>query len=282
MSNAAVQLSAVEDPTVYPVEDDVGEGSLQRFISEELRRIIEAWLASRGTPMFVGADQSFYWKQFDPSEGIAPDVYVLPGAPLGVRVGAWKVWETGLVPSFAMEIVSTDVDKDYVRSPAKYARLGVEELVVFDPDYADDASRARFQVFRKGKRGLLQVEATRGDRVRSKVLGCFLRAVGQGGGIRVRLASGRSGETLVPNETEALASEKTERKRAEAEREHAEAERERAETERERAETERERAESTAKGAMDQLAVERAARLALEAQLAKLRGTKVKSPAKSR
>ncbi len=268
MSNTGVQLSALEDPTVYPVEDDVGEGSLQRFISEELRRLIEAWLASRETHMFVGAHQVFYWKQFDPSESVTPDVYLLPKTSVGTQVGAWKVWETGHVPSFAFFLAGVDVHKDYLRSPAKYARLGVEELIVFDPDYADDVDRVRFQVFRRSKKGLLRVEATNADRVRSKVLGCFLRAVGQGGEVRVRVATGKDGDTLLPTEKEALAS--------------AEAERERAEAERERAEAERERAENAAKGAMDQLAIERLRRLALEAKLAQLEGPAPKRPTRRR
>jgi hypothetical protein len=48
MSNAARQLVVAEDPTVYPIEDDTGEGSLQRFISELLRMLVVRWLESRG------------------------------------------------------------------------------------------------------------------------------------------------------------------------------------------------------------------------------------------
>ena len=56
------------DPTHYPVRDDAGEGSLQRFIAELLRPLVERWLADQGDPVFVGADQSIYWKQYcDPS-----------------------------------------------------------------------------------------------------------------------------------------------------------------------------------------------------------------------
>ena len=171
MRSATAKIAVAPDPTVYPIEDDMGEGTLQRLVSELLRVLIERFLAASGKATFVGADQFFYWKQYDASECVAPDVYVLPGAPLSHRVGAWKVWETGFVPSFAFEFVSSDVEKDYRTVPPKYARLGVDELVVFDPDHAQDPSRSRFQVYRKSKRGWSCVLHTNADRVRSQVLG---------------------------------------------------------------------------------------------------------------
>jgi hypothetical protein len=180
----------------------------------------------------VGADQYFYWKQFDPHESVAPDVYVLPGAPLDAQVGAWLVWKTGHVPSFALEVVSDDVRKDYLRSPPRYDRLGVKELVVFDPEWESSRDRFRFQVFRRVKdRGLVRVEATNADRVRSRVLGAFLCAVGEGGNVRLRIGSGHNGETLFPTDAErakhaetALAQVEAARAQAEAARAQAEAE----------------------------------------------------------
>lgn len=207
MPSAAAKLAVVDDPTFYPTEDAMGEGSLQRLVSELLRALIERWLETRGIAAFVGANQFFYWEQFNSSEGIAPDVYVLPGAPRSPKIGSWKVWETHLLPSFALEIVSSDVDKDYLASPAKYARLGVEELIVFDPDFALSRSRVRFQVFRRTKRGFLRVESSDADRVKSRVLGCYLRVVGKEGALRVRLGTGLNGETLFPTEAEAAQAE---------------------------------------------------------------------------
>ena len=237
MSGAAVKL-VDQDPTVYPIEDDMGEGSLQRFISELLRALIEIWLRSRGEQSFVGADQFFYWQQYNPTESVAPDVYVLPGVPQqGTRVGAWKVWQTGKVPSFVFEVVSQDLEKDYLTAPAKYGRLGVEELIVFDPDHRESSARVRWQVFRRSRSGFTRVEATDADRVRSKVLGCWLRAVGEGDSTRVRLALDPDGEALVPTDAEARA-------RAEAEQHRL----------------------------AEALESEREARMALERELARLKG----------
>ncbi|MEP7124330.1 MAG: Uma2 family endonuclease [Byssovorax sp.] len=242
MSSAAPKLVVAKDRTIYPIEDDMGEGSLQRFISELLRVLIERWLEDRGKPAFVGADQYFYWEQYNPRECVAPDVYVLPGVVPGKSVGAWKVWETGCVPSFAFEVVSQDVEKDYLTSPGKYARLGVEELVVFDPDFALSQARFRFQVFRKSKRGLVLVEATNADRVKSKILGCHLCAVGFGDDCRVRIGTGFNGATLFPTDVEA-----------------------------------KQRAEATSRELTTRLEAEQAARAQLEAELARLRAA-AKSP----
>lgn len=250
MASAAPRV-IVEDPTVYPVKDDMGDPTLQTFISVMLLGLLRGWLTSRGKPTFVGMNQFFYWKQFDPTECVAPDIYVLPGVPLWARTGAWKVWETGKVPTFALEVVSRDVDKDYLASPPKYDRLGVKELVVFDPDFAAAGDRVRWQVFRRvGKRGLLRVEATNGDRVKSSVLGCWLRAVGAGDQVRVRLATGAHGDTLIPTDEEARAQAEIERDRERAAHAQAKAAREQAEIERDR---------------------ERAAREQMEAELSRLR-----------
>lgn len=240
MSSASSSARRRPDPTRYPVRDDMGEGSLQRFIAELLRPLVEAWLVSRGERAFVGADQYIYWEQYNPTKSVAPDVYVIPDHAPGANVGCWKTWESDAVPSFAFEIVSTDHGKDYLRSPPRYDELGVRELVLFDPEPGAAPDRVRWQVFRRTRRGLVRVVATDADRVRSVVLGCWLRAVGEGDAVRVRLASGMRGDELVPSDAERAAAASRD---VEAERERAEAERERAEAEHGRADEERRRRE---------------------------------------
>jgi len=231
-----------DDPTVYPVDDRMAEGTLHRELAELLRPLVARHLAGAGVVARVGANQFIYWKQYEPTRSVAPDVYVLPGIDPTLEFGAWKVWESGVVPSFALEIVSGDVSKDYEDAPLRYAELGVSELVVFDPlpTPASDRrareelaqERCRWQVYRRaGKRGFPLVERTNADRVRSKVLGCWLRDVSvrrptstHGAAVssrELRLAIDPHGEELVPTEAEAArAAAETERgRRVEAEAE---------------------------------------------------------------
>src|SRR5262249_38033266 len=108
-------------------------------------------------------------------------------------------------PSVAIEVVSQDKPyKDYVEAPERYRDLGVKELVIFDPDWERSADRVRWQRYRKLKRrGFVRVEVTNEDRIHSRVLGCWLRVVGEGTSARVRLATGPSGDELFPTALEA-------------------------------------------------------------------------------
>ncbi|MCU0687883.1 MAG: Uma2 family endonuclease [Polyangiaceae bacterium] len=249
----------------------MGEPTLETFVRVALLPLLERYFAALGVRAHVGSNQFIYWKRFEPTRSVAPALYVVPGLAPRTQFDGIKTWESGDVPSFALEIVSLNKGKDYVHAPLRYADLGVRELVIYDPK----GSRRRgegavWQVYRRvAKRGFVQVEASNEDRVRSKVLGCFLREVrGANGAIELRLGAGPRGDELVPTEAEAERAEKERaqaaegRERAEKERERAEKERERAEKERERAEKERERAEKER---------ERAARLEAEAEVERLR-----------
>lgn len=209
----ALAAEVIEDLTVYPVEERVGEDILQRWIIELLRPLVERWLESQEHSDFVGADQFIYFKQYDPHQRVAPDLYVLPGVAPHTEVRSWKTWEMGVVPSFVFEVASTDWEKDYVKAPTAHRVLGTEELIVFDPHYTRRREGARWQRFARQDGGELQlVERSDGDRIYSQTLNCFLRAVGFRGRVRVRLGVGPNGDELFPTAEEA------ERQAKEAER----------------------------------------------------------------
>lgn len=232
MGQAAPTL---EDLTFYPDHDDMGESTLQRLITELFRPLLARFLAEaqRGPRPFVGADQFIYYIKGNPKAVVAPDVYVMPGVEPDITPRCWKTWETGVAPSFALEIMSEIDDlKDVAHAPQRHDELGTRELVVFDPYVDVESGRTRFRVHRRDERGsLVVVEATNRDRVESRELGCFLRAVGEGSALRLRIATGPTGDVIVPTDNE--------RATLEAER-AAIAERERAAT---AAENERLRAE---------------------------------------
>jgi hypothetical protein len=201
---ASAGNSGIVDPTVYPVKEKVGEDLLQRWIVELLRPLIDRWLHHRGVRALVGADQFIYYRQHTPTERVAPDIYVLPGVRPDTRVTAWKTWEQGIVPSFALEIVSKDWEKDYVEAPARYREAGVGELIIFDPAPARHPERMAWQIFRRVRnRHLARVEASSDDRVRTRALGCYLRAVGAGDEVRLRVATGPRGDDVFPTAEEA-------------------------------------------------------------------------------
>lgn len=198
---------------MYPLEERVGEDILQRWIVELLRPLVERWLAHSGSSesshaSFVGADQFIYYRQYDPKRSVAPDLYVLPGVAEGTRVRTWKTWETGIVPSFALEVVSQGWEKDYRESPIRYAELGTSELVLYDPDWQSHPDGVKFQRFLRGAEndgegGFGPPQRTQGDRIESRVLGCFLREVPTRRGLRLRLGVGSAGDELFPTAEEA-------------------------------------------------------------------------------
>jgi len=82
----------------------------------------------------IGSDQFVYWDPTDPRKCLAPDVFVRLGAKDDV-FRTWKVWERG-APDVAVEIVSEsdERDRDWNDKLERYRRLGVRELVCFDPE----------------------------------------------------------------------------------------------------------------------------------------------------
>ena len=208
------------DSTVYPTEDRMGETEWHRAVCLLLWALCQRWVRERKLRVHVGSNQFVYWAQHEPTKNIAPDLYVLPGLAVGPEgLDVVKTWEHG-VPSLVVEIVSTDWRKDYEEAPRRCDEMGVRELIVFDAHAprARQPERVRWQVFRRvARRGLTRVEVSPGDRVRSKVLGAWLCAVGQRGSLRVRIGAGATGAVLVPTDDEALARERERADRSEAE-----------------------------------------------------------------
>jgi hypothetical protein len=211
----------VEDRTVYPEEERVGEDIVQRFIVEALRPLIARWFEERGETVFVGADQFIYFEQYNAHRRVCPDVYVLPGISPEARAPSWKTWQVGVVPSFAFEVVSTNWEKDYYDVPIVHEELGTKELVIFDPTFDQRREGVRWQRYVRNDAGVLAlVDHTDVMSVDSVALGCALRLVGVGQRQRIRLVESKESLVLFPTAEEA------ERQAKEVEREAKEVERE--------------------------------------------------------
>ena len=197
-------------------EDDMGQNPAQSKAIEVLFRSAPVRLAELGREdAFVGFDAFFAWVEAEPLVRVSPDLYVLPERPEPMPL-SFQTWRDGHEPpELAVEIVSSDWKKDYEDNPAKYAQLGVRELVIFDA--AAMATRRPeerfvFQVYRRSVDGLL-IEVYRGPGPAwSKTLDAFFVAVaGVDGWASVpRLSYDAAGRDLIPTLAEKVARERDE------------------------------------------------------------------------
>ena len=83
--------------------------------------------------IYVSGDMFVYFKEGDPRSVVAPDVFVVIGAPNHTRV-SYKLWEEPKAPDFVLEITSRSTRaEDQGRKREVYASLGVREYWLFDP-----------------------------------------------------------------------------------------------------------------------------------------------------
>ena len=147
--------SLVDDDWVLP-EEPVPESSLHDIASDMLKLLLLAWVARTERNAHVGRNLGVHWDKDRPRVGVAPDVFVLEAPPpeIKVELPSLRLWrEDHHAPLLAVEIVSSSrPEKDYVRSPERYAASGVGELWIFDPMMAGpkrDGGPYRIQIWRR-------------------------------------------------------------------------------------------------------------------------------------
>ena len=258
-------------------EDDVGQSFEQDKVVQTVCSSLRVRLAELGrAETWVGVDVFFAWVAEAPLVRVSPDVFTLPGPAPDPLPRMAQTWLPGqLPPVFALEVVSDDWKKDYEDAPAKYALLGVEELVIFDADAArGDARlpRVPLQVFRRDRDGAF-VRVYRGPGpARAETIDAWLVARPTKDPTRMlRLARDAGGQDEIPTEGEGM---EAQARRADDEKQRADDEKQRADDEKQRADDEKQRAEEANRRADDEkrLAGEANRRAeALEAELARLR-----------
>jgi Uma2 family endonuclease len=93
------------------------------------------WLFRDEEMVFVAGDLLWYPVEGNPKYRVAPDVMVVFGRPKGDR-GSYKQWlEDDLAPQVVFEILSPgNTEGEMDRKLQIYARCGVEEYYIYDPD----------------------------------------------------------------------------------------------------------------------------------------------------
>jgi hypothetical protein len=121
-------------PVMFPSEADVPETKRHLKLRTLLYELLDLAFADRAA---IGCDQFVYWDPTDPKACLAPDAFVRLGEP-DTLFRSWKAWEHG-APHVAVEIISEsdERDRDWDGKLSRYRRLGVTELVRFDPEGSD-------------------------------------------------------------------------------------------------------------------------------------------------
>ena len=123
----------------YPESDGrpMGETDLHR---DEMVRIIELLRNHfSGQRTYVSGDLLVYYEQGNPKKYVVPDAFVVKDCEPRRR-RTFKIWVEGKAPNMAVETTSRKTRrKDVVDKPDIYARIGVKEYFLFDPegDYLD-------------------------------------------------------------------------------------------------------------------------------------------------
>ncbi len=133
-------------------------------------------------------DMFMYYEEGNPAASIAPDVFVVLEHDLGDR-GVYKLWEEGKPPDFALEVISPSSEiRNALQKRALYARLGIGEYFLFQPD---PRKRGRRLVgYRLWGGSYEEVPADPEGALRSTALGVSLRVEGK----NLRLRSLGSGQ----------------------------------------------------------------------------------------
>lgn len=119
----------------YPETDGepLGESHIHIFATLDLLDALRVYFRDR-TDVYATADLFLYYQKGNPRARVAPDVMVIKGVPkLERRV--YTLWEEKVPPCTVFEVISRATwQEDLVTKSALYARLGVKEYFVFDPE----------------------------------------------------------------------------------------------------------------------------------------------------
>ena len=142
-TKSRITLAAVE----YPCSDGIPMAETERhaMVTMDARVWHSGGTSGIARDVYVGVDMLLYYVEGDPKRSVAPDVFVVLGAPKLPPRDNWLVWaEGGRTPDFVLEITSKATRAvDDGRKRRLYRELGVGEYWRYAPtgDYLDPALR---------------------------------------------------------------------------------------------------------------------------------------------
>jgi Uma2 family endonuclease len=198
-----------EDEDLYPAED--GEPMAETQI--HIRAIILLFQAFedfliRQLDIYIAANMFWYWEKGNPGARRAPDVMIIKGVGRAERRSFFTWRENGAVPSVIVEVVSKKKYRDdYFTKRELYAKLGVKEYFLFDPEAIH--FRPPLVGFRRNERGrYVRIKPDSDKRLRCDELGLLLQSEGK----TLRLIDAATGQSVLSRDERA----EGERQRAEA------------------------------------------------------------------
>ena len=132
MSRSGLPHDVVEYPCSdgQPVAETETHGACMMYVTYALKR----WFEKHGrADVQVGMNSFLYYEQGNPRAVVAPDVYVVVGAPAHLR-DTYLLWNEPKGPDFVLEVTSASTRReDERRKRDVYASLGVSEYFLYDP-----------------------------------------------------------------------------------------------------------------------------------------------------
>ena len=197
MSQSGLPHDIVEYPCSdgQPMAETETHGACMMYVTSALRW----WFEKLGrTNVHVGSNSFLYYERGNPRAVVAPDVYVVVGAPAYLR-DTYLLWNEPKGPDFVLEVTSASTRRtDERRKRDVYAELGVSEYFLYDPraEYLTPPLQG-FRLHEGEYRPLpaVTVLSNRGVAVTSGVLGLELRDEREAR--RVRLRDPSTGESLL-------------------------------------------------------------------------------------
>jgi len=118
----------------YPESDGKPMGETDLHRDEMVRHIEILQDLYEGQRVYVSGDLLVYYVEGNPKKYVVPDAFVVKGiAPRRRRI--YKIWVEGKAPDVVFETTSRKTRrKDTIDKPKLYARLGVREYFLFDPE----------------------------------------------------------------------------------------------------------------------------------------------------